>query len=350
MGSCGDGYALPNLEIVSSGSRTHLSWERAASRWTRVEFLEEGQTWVDGLEFRHACADLIDAVVLRLASLGIEETLLQEEWAAIQATESDEEEREFCHAAAGLGWDPYDLDDPERDALLRLADEMGEMMDEAVQVMNPTSLRAQSSSIISAMEAARRTRLPLRRLDFFSFDLGLSTVKAPPWQVGYDWAHQLRQELELDGQPLPTMKTLADALGEREDLLEQATRRTGLTETPLVDGVVTLDNNRCVSFVCRQPRQQGKRFSFCRALAEVLTSPQTVALLTGAHSERQGRNRAFAAEFLAPSSGLRERVRRTVVDREEVDDLAWEFGVSSFVIQHQIENHEIARLAEPAVN
>ena len=351
LGSCGDGYALPNLEIVSSGSRTHLSWERAASRWTRVEFLEEGQIWVDGLEFRHACADLIDAVVRRLASLGIEETLLQEEWDAIQATESDEEEREFCHAAAGLGWDPYDLDDPGRDDLLLLADELGELMDEAVQVMNASDLRAHSSAIVSAIESARRTGLPLQSLRSFSVDLSLDAMNAPPWQVGYDWARKLRRELGLDGQPLSTTAALADTLGESEDSLEQATRQAeSLIETPLVDGVVALDDDRSASFAFRQSNEQGRRFSFCRALAEVLASPQTGALLTGAYSERQQRNRAFAAEFLVPSLSLKERVRRLVVDGDEVDDLAEEFGVSSFVVHHQIKNHQIAQLAEPAVN
>ena len=290
-------------------------------------------------------------MVRRLDSLGIQDTLLQEEWAAIQATERDEEELRFCEAAAGLGWDPYDLDDPGRDDLLLLADEMGEMMDEAVQVMNASDLRAHSSAIVSAIESARRTGLPLQSLRSFSVDLSLDAMNAPPWQVGYDWARKLRRELGLDGQPLSTTAALADTLGESEDSLEQATRQAeSLIETPLVDGVVALDDDRSASFAFRQSNEQGRRFSFCRALAEVLASPQTGALLTGAYSERQQRNRAFAAEFLVPSLSLKERVRRLVVDGDEVDDLAEEFGVSSFVVHHQIKNHRIAQLAEPAVN
>ena len=34
-----------------------------------------------------------------------------------------------------------------------------------------------------------------------------------------------------------------------------------------------------------------------------------------------------------------------MVDEEQVDDLAEEFGVSTQVIVHQIENHRIAELA-----
>ena len=86
------------------------------------------------------------------------------------------------------------------------------------------------------------------------------------------------------------------------------------------------------------------RFHFCRALAEVLTPPGTDRLLTRAHSERQQRNRAFAAEFLAPSHALKKRVSLPVVDAEDIDELAVEFGVSSLLIVHQVVNHRIARV------
>ena len=63
------------------------------------------------------------------------------------------------------------------------------------------------------------------------------------------------------------------------------------------------------------------------------------------HSECQQRNLAFAAEFLAPSSGLRSRLSGSVVDGEDIDGLAVEFGVSSQVVEHQIANHRIARIS-----
>ena len=56
-------------------------------------------------------------------------------------------------------------------------------------------------------------------------------------------------------------------------------------------------------------------------------------------------NRAFAAEFLAPQAMLGSRLSSDVVDEEEIEDLASEFGVSGFVIRHQIENHELARVS-----
>ena len=68
-------------------------------------------------------------------------------------------------------------------------------------------------------------------------------------------------------------------------------------------------------------------------------------MLTRARSEQQQRNRAFAAEFLAPSATLRNKAPAASVDGEDMDELAREFGVSPFVIAHQIENHGIAAIS-----
>ena len=174
-------------------------------------------------------------------------------------------------------------------------------------------------------------------------------INAPPWIVGYEWARKLRRKLDLEGQPLATMNALASAIGEDEFQVDEAARSVeSLIKAPLVDGLIAVNADETASFAIRPAGEHGRRFSFCRALAEFLASPQTGSLITKSHSERQQRNRAFAAEFLAPSKGLREKVSRSVVYGEEIDELAEEYGVSWLVIKHQIENHGIAQLAEPA--
>ena len=344
-----EGYAFPKLEVISSGARTNLAWKRYVPQWTRVEFLNHGHASVDGLEFRHACSELIDSVIRRLASSGIEDTLLQQEWDAIQATEVEEEELEFCQTAAGLGWDPYDLLDSERDEIFQLAHELGAFVGEAVQALNASSLRAQSSAIVSAIEDAGKNGLPLDSLRSFHVDQGDDLRNALPWRVGYGWARRLRQKLDVGGRPLATMKKLAAAIGEDEVQVDEAAQSVEtLNKAPLVDGLIAVNADETASFAIRPAGEHGRRFSFCRALAEFLASPHTGSLITKSHSERQQRNRAFAAEFLAPSKGLREKVSRSVVYGEEIDELAEEYGVSWLVIKHQIENHGIAQLAEPA--
>ena len=112
--------------------------------------------------------------------------------------------------------------------------------------------------------------------------------------------------------------------------------------------MITRDDDRHPAFAFREfSRGETQRFHFCRALAEALASPGTETLLTRAYSERQQRNRAFAAEFLAPSSGLRQRVSRPVVDGDDLDELAAAFGVSSWIVAHQIRNHRVAEFRDP---
>ncbi len=155
-------YPFPDLEVVSSGARTLLAWKRNLSTWTRVEFLEEGQVWTDSNEFRESCADLVDRVIRRLASLGVEGTFLEEEWAAIQT--GDEDESEFCETAAGLGWDPYALDDEGRALVLWVAEVLnGAVLEEAVAALDPMTLTSSTPAIANAIDDAKSNRLSLDR-------------------------------------------------------------------------------------------------------------------------------------------------------------------------------------------
>ena len=346
-----EGYAFPDLRVFSSGSATKLVWSRYAPEWTRVEFLNQGTLWIDSSMFLDTCGDLIESVVRRLASNGIENTLLQDEWDAIQATEIDRDELRFCETVAALGLDPYDLQTSQSDEIIRWASQLGELLDEAVQVVNPTMLSEQASAILSAAEESKRNGLRLKTLRNFSVNFDLATTKGAPWRVGYDWARGLRSSLDLDGLPISTMSQLAAVLGENETVVDEATKPVQLlAKTPMVDGLTAYNDDQSTSFALRQLNERGRRFSFCRAMAEVILHPWSDALITDSSSERQQRNRAFAAEFLAPSNSLKAKVTRQLVDDEEIADLADEFGVSSLVVKHQIQNHQIAEIAEPAFN
>ena len=137
---------------------------------------------------------------------------------------------------------------------------------------------------------------------------------------------------------------MASALDQDIATLDRVTAPVGpLSRLNLVEGVVTRGSSGCDSFGLKARGDAGRRFLFCRALAEGL-DPQGDALVTKGNTARQQRNRAFAAEFLAPATSLSARIVHPVVDDEQVDELAEEFGVSTRVILHQIENHGIAEL------
>ena len=340
-----EGYAYPDLEMVTTGARTRLVWKRDSLRWSRAEFLDQGETWVDSAMFRDACADLVDQVIRRLDAFDVDGTLLQDEWKAIQSV--DDEEAQYCIAAAGLGWDPYDLDEGRRLWVLDLAERLGSLLGEAVPAFVETDPLPWLSIVDDSERAKQFNSLSLERLRSFRDDaLPFVAWGLDPWSAGYDCARLLRRSLNLDGETLPTMERLATALDEDAAAVEKVTtKRVWLGDWPaLVDAMITRNEYELPAFAFRRRSEESRRFHFCRALAEVLLSPDSDTLLTRAHSERQQRNRAFAAEFLAPSAGLRSRISTTVVDSEDIDELATEFGVSSLVIEHQIKNHRIARV------
>ncbi|MDE0029653.1 MAG: ImmA/IrrE family metallo-endopeptidase [Deltaproteobacteria bacterium] len=369
LGANREGYAFPSLDVVSSGSWTHLTWKRDQSPWTKVEFLEQGELWMDSDEFRERCADVIDRVIRRLVSMGVDGTFLQEEWEAIQT--ADKDEAQFCQTAAGLGWDPYALDDRQSHWVIMFADSLGRLLGEAVPAVNAEDSDEEWFGIADALWRTKKHRsLPLHRILSLRHEAYPDEIAVPlslgifhehleflpdaqprgvgyPWHAGYNCARRLRQHLNLDGQPLPTMPHLAEALGEDAGSIRKVTRPLAASSgwPALVDGIITRTDDGSPAFALRALRGDSQRFHFCRALGEVLLSPDFDTLLTKTYSERQQRNRAFAAEFLAPASGLRDRIPQPVVDADDIDELAVEYGVSPYVIEHQVKNHRIARVS-----
>ena len=340
-----EGYAFPNLQLTPSGERVRLVWTSERRPWSQVEFLSEGEAWVDLDEFRECCRDLVDRVVRRLLARGIEGTFLQDEWASVQA--ADHDETVFCKAAAGLGLDPYALDDEGRASVMRLDEALGrDWFGEAIAVLDAERLDAQVASIGAVLEAGRSSGLSLesfRSVGSTTTDTGAQRM-GRPWAAGYALARHARQKLDLDGTPLATTEDLAMALGEEPRDLALATRARDFGVADLVNGVVTQDENGRPAFAVRSGHESARRFHFCRGLAEVLAAPNTEALLTQARSDRQQWSRAFAAEFLAPSAALLDRVSRSTLNEEAVDELAAEFGVSFMLIAHQLQNHGIAEI------
>ncbi len=339
LGTGTDGYAVPNLTIVASGGRTSLTWGDQSPGWTAVRFLDRGSATVERDQFMQGCNEFIDRVIRRLISHDISSTFLQDEWDAIQ--NADEDERAFCEMSAGLGWDPYDLDDSMRGQVVELAERLGELGTEAVAVIDSVEPSKDCSALLAAIEAAKPNELRLPRFK----QRGMEFRERPPWDVGYELARSARSEFGLDGKPIASTESLAQALGQDSRTLKRATKPLEqLSPLELVDGVVTRGASGNVALGLRERGDAGRRFLLCRALGEVFYS-QGDALLTKGATARQRLNRAFAAEFLAPSASLAKRIVHPTVDGEQVDDLAEEFGVSTRVIQHQLENHQIAEFA-----
>jgi len=326
--------------VVASGDHTLLRWSPRNQPWNQAKFLNSGSAIVDRRGFMQDCADLIDTVTQRSLDHGINSTYLQDEWAAITA--ADDNESSFCEVSAGLGWDPYSLDEDAKDEVITLSDKLGDLREEAVPVIDSVDPSRDCEAIVGAIEAAKANLLPLDAA--LSCLISNQSKMMPPWESGYLLAREARSDLNLNGLPIATNESLASALNQTLDDLKRTTEPVeALDGLKLVDGVVTRSASGTLSLGLKARGETSMRFLFCRALCEAISSNQD-ALVTRGTTQRQQRNRAFAAEFLAPSQSLRERITHPIVDGEQVEDLAEEFGVSTQVILNQINNHQIARL------
>ena len=348
-----EGYCFPNVCLVSDDTVTRVDWTHDRLQWSGLEFLErQGSARIGKDEFRRASAGFVAAVVQRLESRHISGTLVQDEWAAIQGAE--QEEREFCKVAAAIGWDPYSIDDSQQKRVLRIGQVLsGAVFEEAIRVLNSENLDSEIDAIVRVLREGKSTGIPLERFTSIRDEVvqairSVSNHSHSPWTVGYSLARQVRTRLELEGSPLPSWPTLSKALREPQIARGRITRSVAFDRAPLVEGVVTTDRDGLPAVAIPYGRSDTSRFRFCRSLADILISPKTDTLLTKGHSARQKRGRAFAAEFLAPSSDLKARVRKhaTLLHEEDIDELAGEFGVSPWVVVHQVKNHGIADVTE----
>ena len=120
-----------------------------------------------------------------------------------------------------------------------------------------------------------------------------------------------------------------------------------LAEGEGFDAIVDANSAASPTFAVVQRNEPATLFALCRAMFEYfVTSSDGPRIVTRSRTDRQKRNRAFAAEFLVPAEQLRSLIPQPVITSETVDDLADHFGASSAVIRHQIDNHRLTTVAD----
>jgi hypothetical protein len=344
--SAREGYSVPPLSFNAAGELLQIRWESEVLPHHRVEFLESGSAYVSLDSAQRSLRSLITAVVSRLTASGITGTYLQDEWSVIVNTPS--EEADFCIAAATLGLDPYDLDEAIAEAIVTVAESIpANVRREFFNVASREQLREESSTVNAAIASVQSNGADLRPLRVLRNCVppsGGSNGEAP-WEQGYVSARNLRAELNVGVRPLRSLNELAEALrvSEQDFMSAVIDQPSG---AHAYEAVVATNRVDSPAFTVSRRHEAAKRFQVCRGLYEFLSSRDDGPwLVTTGLSDRQKRNRAFAAEFLAPAAGLQEQVSSSIVSAEEVDDLAAHFGVASDAIVHQLKNHRLASVA-----
>lgn len=338
-----EGFAIPSTLIKPLGSMVRLDWSPGEFPHQRIEFVGQGNAHISSEDFANVFSDFISSVTARLTDLGITDTLLQEEWKAI--LEAASEERKFCEASAALGLDPYSLNEESARTIVRVGDALPKsLIGEFFYAADFACLNEQLGSLLEALKVSRSNTANLEPLKNLREATQTGGKRAgAPWDQGYQVARQLRQQLNLNGRVLRSFDDVSHALRVDADDLREAINPQ-IDHSNTFDAVVDVNDEGSPGFVISHKRDDALKFAFCRGLFEFLfTKLHEPLLVTKTRSERQKRNRAFASEFLLPADALRERIITEHVGEEVIDDLAAEFGISAYVVVHQLENHRIAK-------
>ncbi|MGH3871922.1 MAG: ImmA/IrrE family metallo-endopeptidase [Pseudonocardiaceae bacterium] len=323
----------PNLLIIPEGKETKLLWyqDREFGEFAPIRYLSEGGVIRRTDEVEQVLTHLVTSVLDRLAEQGVTGTPLEKEWSALATLERDE--REYCIAAAKLGLDPFSEAGEFESSIIESAQSLPpEILGDFFDAVDPSHIPQAVEWITEATRQAellagapsdqiRSARDALESISARDVDV--------PWQLGWRQARAARRSLDLAD----------DSFIDMDDFVSLGSQ-AGADRNVQAVGVAPGDSGRPAVVLGRTPVPGAKRFIQGRALWHRITRDEPMFLITTSYTHRQKAERAFAAEFLAPAEGIKSRLEVPPGDatQEDLSPVAEYFGVSPFVIEHQIEN------------
>jgi hypothetical protein len=324
LADAGDGYPWPDLQLEVGHGYVLAKLRPIERSIESIRFLSGTELLLSPTTVEQELRRFVEDTIQQLEDARVGGTPLQDEWAAIVT--ADAEVAAFCKTAAGLGLDPYDLDDSQTAVVLSLGT-TGAHPDLVSELA--------ASTRWSEVETARVwLREAVDQLESVVTTPGLSLPFEPlsvgrlerPWRVGYERARKVREYLHLD--PGARLKV--------EDFVA-----IGSTESKAPAGVAGLTQSHGGGLAVATSRdmpRQAQRFAGARAIGRrTFDHGEHGSILTARDEYAAKVERAFAAELLAPAAGI-ERFLGAAVSDESLLAAANEFDVSILVIQHQLEN------------
>lgn len=335
-----EGFALPHLRVWSLGAELRVVWTPSSDPRAGVQFLEGGEAVLPREQVEQELTGFLDKVVQRLDEAHIAGTPLQREWASIY--QLDPQERQFCVAAASLGLDPFNLPEGKEEEILETASLLRpEILDEFLPAVSSDTLVDQARALAAALTALPEKGGPDEQVDAIRSQLRFPSKMELAWRRGYELARRARELLALS----PGRVELATM-----EALTRPSEAAPLSRLPRVEGLIARNGTHAATALAPEfsrRREDSRRFALARALCEKLLLPSSsTSILTKERTTRQRVNRSFAAEFLAPAADLRARITAQSLSTDDVQDLADEFGVSTYTIENQIMNHHLAAIEE----
>ena len=338
----GDGLAMPRVEIVPFGETVRIEWEQKSHPYQQIDFLSRGRTLVRTQDVRDGLYAFVQGVCERLEQSGLRGTWLQQSWQTVKQSMQDPEETAFCRAAAQMGQDPYALKETEAEELLQASRILpSSLLHEFLQLAPEKGFADRAQEMGRDLEWIEGNRDSWEDLSRLRAEAGQPEDRARPWEQGYRMARAVRSSLGCNGNVPGTLEQLLAWLGGSMQSLRLRERSGG--DLPGLTALVSENEKGCPGFVLSErKRPENRAFAFCRGLGEYFFHPGSASLVNTANTDRQKRNRAFAAELMAPAERIREHLSGWEATPEEIDEIACSLGVSSYVVLHQMENHDLA--------
>lgn len=322
-----EGFALPELSFYPQGDWVRVVWHLATPTAVAGRFIAQpGAAMLPLAEVQSALRALVSTVVARLDESKITETPLHKAWELVLASEQDKEEYEFCVVAGALGMDPYQLDQP--DAIERVANLLPSAVhEEFFRAVRQQDLESEAKTVVKLIKKLPSVTANAHLATYRGAQRKAAPYRGQAWRSGYEIARAFRKDggsWQRVGKKIPVETTKSIGSG----LLFAGVVETGKHFALITDRVI----GDQVEFLKAQ--------AFCEQLVRSTDNEEGYALLSRAQTDRQARNRAFAAELLAPADDLRNALAAGY-DPDDLESLSAHFKVSEMVIRHQLENHEL---------
>jgi len=334
-----EGFAMPWLELCPTGDYVDVEWRARSVNGQSLQFLRAGRALLTLAAVRQSLTQFVDSVVARLDGQGVSGTPLQEEWSAIHDVSDDE--LLFCKAAGTMGLDPFNIHATTAADITAASALPSKLQRQFFESADPANFNEQLQWVNRCVEVAtaQDNRLPtllgIKRKLNENAHSNLNT-----WSRGYQLAQELRVELGISDVERIRFADLGGGDSFDSAIIQEPSTHRGF------DALMGINVNGSPCFVVRSAQLASRRFAACRALYTFFDPDSAeLALVSSAPSDSQKGNRAFAAELLAPSSLIKGNLSGNVVEQSEMQELAERFGVSEYVVAHQIQNHHLGELA-----
>ena len=330
--SAGAGMPWPDLTVVPEGATTRVVWRSGPGLANQpVTFLSSGDTYLPSSQFVEQLSSFVNQVIDRLREAEIYDTPLAKEWQALR--ETDDQEAEFDRAAARLGLDPYAMSAQAQEDLISISEELQpHVLAEFLDSADPTDLHSAVRWLQQARNKAAglgkantqsvvgEWRNLLRQQGAFRADR--------PWTRGYQTAREVRHILQLE----PTDFLGMDDFVKKVTLSGQSAGLEGLARLSPAEKLILVLPSGARS-------NPSVRFAQARSLGLLLISYEDEHLLDPASTDLSKESRAFAAELLAPISGIQQYLSTLpAVTDAAFEAVAARFRTSSLLVRRQYEN------------